>query len=133
MGSEQTAGRNCRGSRGYLSAGNKGMAERAQSPEQRDVRQPRQWPHNPARPPNGDIEEGPDNFRVKLLAGARGQLAARRRGAEGGLVGTVGRHDLEGVGNCDDAGGERDLVAGKTEGIAGAVSLIMLVGVAAQP
>src|SRR5215211_1967695 len=74
------------------------------------------------------LEQRAHDVRVELVARAPLKLLPRRRRAHALAVGAVARHGVVGVASEDDAGPERDLLAGEAIRIAAAVPA--LVGVA---
>ena len=71
-------------------------------------------------------EEGVDDLGVPLLAGAGLEDFIDLFDGHALAVGAVAGHRVEGVGHGDDAGDERDLVAGELERIAAAVPLFVV-------
>ena len=73
-----------------------------------------------------DLEaERVDDRGVELLAGAAAQLGQRVFDRVRGAVDAVGHHRVEGVADGDDAGAERDVLAGEAVGVAGAVPALV--------
>src|SRR4051812_47462820 len=71
-------------------------------------------------------EECGDDFRIELRAGAPLDLRDRLFEAEGGPVEPVGSHRVESVGHEDDACAARDVLPGKTVGVAVAVPALVV-------
>src|SRR3954468_6639318 len=71
-------------------------------------------------------EERGDDFRIELRAGAPLDLRDRLFEAEGGPVEPVGSHRVEGVGHEDDACAARDVLPGKTVGVAVVVPALVV-------
>ena len=85
-------------------------------------------PRRRARPGRRvEREEDLDDARVELRAGGLAQAAARLLDREPLAVRPVGRHRVVGVADEDDAGLERDLLAGEAVGVAAAVPVLVAV------
>ena len=71
--------------------------------------------------PEGDAQEGAHHRRIELHAGGADQFPAGGVGTHGLLVWAGRSHHLEGIGDGDDPGGERDLTAAQPTRITAAV------------
>ena len=71
--------------------------------------------------------EGRDDDRVELRAGIVPQLGKSDLRTAGGAVRPIGRDRLEGVRDEDDAGSERNLLAGEPVRVAGPVPVLVVV------
>ena len=73
--------------------------------------------------PEGEV----DDLRVPLCAAMRSQLLLHLLGIAGALVELPRRHDLDRVGDGDDARAERDLVAREAVRVSGPVPALVMV------
>ena len=89
--------------------------------EERELAQPSGQAHGGVELAEGDAEEGAHHRRVELHGRGPDQFPAGGVRRHGLLVGTRGRHHLEGVGDGDDPGAERDLAVAQATGVPAAV------------
>ena len=67
------------------------------------------------------VDEGADDGGIELRPGAAVQLSSASASRHRRAIRAVGDHGVVGVADGDDAGAERDVVAGEAVGVAGAV------------
>ena len=67
------------------------------------------------QPTEWDIQERPDDTRVELCPAVANEFRPGGLGGHGALVGTDGGHHLERIGDSDDTGSKRDLLAGQVK------------------
>src|SRR6202022_2493762 len=73
-----------------------------------------------------ESEESVDQRSIPLLAGTLRKGADRLLARAASPVRTVARHRHEGVGDGDDAGEQRNLIAAETVGIAGTINPLVV-------
>ena len=107
-------------------------AELAEQPDRLEG-QPGREPGDPTQPAQTDVQERAHDVRIEVRAGAAHDFCLGRRHAHRPLVRTHRGHRLEGVGESDDAPGERDVRAGELVGVARAVPLLVVLADAVPP
>src|SRR5215510_8379044 len=76
---------------------------------------------------DGKTEEYVHDARIEVRARRPLDLAPRRLQRDGPRIGAVERHGVEGIGDGEDAGAQRDLLALEAERVAGAVPALVVV------
>ena len=94
--------------------------------DERQLRNPRPEADDAPEPAHGDIEKGANHDGVELGTGALDQLLARGPDADRFAIRAHGGHDLVGIGDGDDATGERDLLAGEPARIAATIEAFVV-------